>query len=308
VPDTRQAQGDGSASPFFYYDVPEGYDCPRFRKKRVAKSGGKDFFYSYWAGGRWVDGKPEGADPILYWLPALQEAIEAGEGVAWTEGEKDATTVIKELGMACTSHHGGAKKVYVEHGRWFGGFRGNVMLFADDDEPGWIDVRKRYDMLRAAGLSPEQLYIRLPAEGCKDVTEHFEAGYGAADLRKWSYTRLAAVTDRPEVQAKASMPYSAEDWEGLRDEEVTPRSTVSSSRGKGGKGRKPRTDNQSKILLDILRDRFPLVRDENGELYGIDSQASAHLAIPALERGGVFVVPWPLRSMRRRGPFPARMR
>lgn len=73
---------------------------------------------------------------------------------------------------------------------------------------------------------------------------------------------------------------------GLEWDAVSPPEGSEMPAGKGGKRRKPRADNQSKILLDILRARFDLVRDENGELYGIDRQAPAHVAIPALERGG----------------------
>jgi len=174
------------------------------------------------AGGAWCKRKPAEADSMLWDMPALLPVLRSGGDVAWAEGEKDAHTVTGHLGTVCTTHHGGAGKICPGQVRWFRGFGGNVMLFADDDAPGWRDCLKRFSMLVEAGLDPGQLHIRLPAAGCKDVTEHFEAGYGPRDLRAWNLRDLEAATgaDGARRPARAAGPGDAEPAGGAEGEET----------------------------------------------------------------------------------------
>ena len=44
---------------------------------------------------------------LIYNLPTILEEVARGGDIWWTEGEKDANALI-ELGIAATTHHGGA--------------------------------------------------------------------------------------------------------------------------------------------------------------------------------------------------------
>lgn len=136
--------------------------------------------------------KPDIADSILYNVPGVRAAIDAGEVVHWTEGEADADALI-ELGYAATSHHQGAGHVTPDQAAWLSGAE-RVVLWADRDIPGAYDVWRRWHLLRAAGVPEEGIVIVVALAG-KDVRDHLAAGHTVAEavpVSKADVTELAA--------------------------------------------------------------------------------------------------------------------
>jgi hypothetical protein len=113
---------------------------------------------------------------VLYRLPRVLAAIEAGEPIYVTEGEKD-VHAIERAGATATTIIGGVS------GRWLPEFsrllaESRVRVVADDDPPG----RKRaaataHAIARAGG----QVEVVKAAAG-KDAADHLAAGKALADL------------------------------------------------------------------------------------------------------------------------------
>jgi hypothetical protein len=148
----------------------------------------KDFSYRWWPTPyRQIHEKREGADDLIYRLPAVLAAQEAGETIWWTEGERDADG-LSAVGVVATSHHGGAGKTTPEQAGWFRGHRGLVVLLYDldrDDErggnPGAFDVIRRYRLLREVGIPRDQIAVGHARAG-KDVSDHLAAGHSVDEL------------------------------------------------------------------------------------------------------------------------------
>ncbi len=125
--------------------------------------------------------KPEGADNLIYNLPAVLRGIRAGRTIHSTEGEKDADALI-ERGHIATSVHQGANKVTVAQMAWL--FEASrVVLWVDKDveDPsvGAHDAAMRHDLLVDLGYRGvvEFRRARGPWGGLKDVADHLAAGY-----------------------------------------------------------------------------------------------------------------------------------
>lgn len=124
---------------------------------------------------------PQEKDRVLYNLPGVRRARDGGTPLWFVEGEKDANTLISQ-GFQATTNATGSKA------RWCPNYTAqltgcHVKIVADDDEPG------RAHALRVAGeiegkAASVELY--LPASGCKDVTEHIDAGNNLEEFRLFS--------------------------------------------------------------------------------------------------------------------------
>lgn len=126
------------------------------------------------AGGwEWKLGKVE---KVPYRLPQVLAAVDAGEKIVIVEGEKD-VHALEERGVVATCNAGGAgkwKPSYSDH------LRGaNVAIIADADEPGRKHAAEVAESLQ--GIAAE-VKVFEPAEGCKDVSDHLEAGHKLGDL------------------------------------------------------------------------------------------------------------------------------
>ena len=140
------------------YDYTDIHDRLVFQKVRYRTSDGRGKTFAYRrpdGHGHWLSGKPDDADGYLYRLPQLFEATLRGSDIWWTEGEKDADSLVEHpnAGVVATSHHGGAGHVDLEQAKWFRGFAGRVFLVGDRDEPGAGDMRLRYRLLRHVGIA-----------------------------------------------------------------------------------------------------------------------------------------------------------
>lgn len=136
--------------------------------------------------------KPLQADSLIYNLPAVLDAIGAGQVVHWTEGEADADALI-ERGYTATSHHQGAGHVTSDQAAWLSGAE-RVVLWADKDIPGAYDGWRRWQLLLAAGV-PEEGIVIVAALAGKDARDHLAAGHTVANavpVSKATITALAA--------------------------------------------------------------------------------------------------------------------
>jgi 5S rRNA maturation endonuclease (ribonuclease M5) len=125
------------------------------------------------SGWTWSLGK---ARRILYRLPQVIAAVEAGETVWICEGEKDVHS-LEACGVVATTSPGGAGKWRDEYAEIFPE-GANVVIVADRDGPGQAHARAVGGSLGSRGV---RVTIREPKAG-KDVTEHLRASYGLADL------------------------------------------------------------------------------------------------------------------------------
>jgi len=108
-----------------------------------------------------------GVRKVLYRLPQVLEAIENGETVIVTEGEKDVHT-FEHYGYVATCCSGGAQGWKKEFGDIFDG--ANVVLCGDQDPAGQSYLRQVRDSLTSAASISK---VELPAL-YKDITDWHE--------------------------------------------------------------------------------------------------------------------------------------
>lgn len=140
----------------------------------------------------WAARKPLGAEGYLYRLPELLAAKRRRRpGRIWlTEGEKDADSLVA-IGEVATTHHGGAGKFTPEQAQHFRGWRGWLVVAADNDPSGARCALLRADLLIGAGIRERRIRIAMAAVG-KDVSDHLTAGAGIKDFRGQSVAELRA--------------------------------------------------------------------------------------------------------------------
>lgn len=138
---------------------------------------GKTFHqYRLDASGAWVPGL-NGATPPLYHLPDVVATIGVGGLVLVVEGEKDAERA-RSLGLTATCNAMGAGKWRAEHTASLAG--ATVIIIADDDAPGRAHAVAVHKALEGVAAS---VVTALPASGCKDLSDHLDAGYGLNQVR-----------------------------------------------------------------------------------------------------------------------------
>lgn len=121
-----------------------------------------------------------GIDVPLYRLPQVRDGITAGHLVMVCEGERDADTATA-AGYIGTTAAMGAGSWRPHHTEQLAG-AALVVVMADDDDPGRAHAATVAASLTSAGIKAT---IRLPAQGCKDLTAHIDAGHALGDLRAW---------------------------------------------------------------------------------------------------------------------------
>jgi hypothetical protein len=137
--------------------------------------------------------KPPGADEILYGLRAL--VLSGGEEwVYWTEGEKDADTVVG-LGEVAVSHHQAAGNSTLGQAKWLSGRR--IVVVLDRDKAGSFCGVRRLSQLREVGVKDKNIEVAWPAVG-KDVSEHVEEGLHLSELVgvDWGVVEAEAAEER----------------------------------------------------------------------------------------------------------------
>lgn len=139
------------------WDYHDEHGAVVYRVVRYVKGGEKQYAAQHLEGDKWVPGL-NGQAPTIYRLPEVLRAARAGETVYITEGEKCADA-LRRLGLVATTNSGGAGKwraAYSEH------LRGadDVVIFADNDEPGEKHARQVWESVRA--IVPAARIVRFP--------------------------------------------------------------------------------------------------------------------------------------------------
>lgn len=120
---------------------------------------------------------------VLYRLPAVLAAAQAGGTVYIVEGEKDVAALERE-NVVATCNPMGAGKWKPEHTESLSG-ASRIVIVADRDDSGYEHARTVADSCRSAGLD----VMVLEASHGKDVAEHLGAGKTLDELRP--------VTEKP---------------------------------------------------------------------------------------------------------------
>jgi len=122
----------------------------------------------------------EGVERQLFRLPEVIAARTRGDWIFVCEGEKDALAVTRS-GYCGTCNPGGA-------GKWEPQYTtalrdAKVVIVADDDDAGIKHALMVFQEIY--GKATTRVGIRLPHEGCNDVSDHLAAGYSLdGDLRR----------------------------------------------------------------------------------------------------------------------------
>jgi 5S rRNA maturation endonuclease (ribonuclease M5) len=143
----------------------------------------------------------QGVTRVLYRLPTVLDVAALGETVYVVEGEKDVHT-IEKAGWFATCNPGGAGKWRSEYADALKG--ANVIIVADNDEPGIAHAHRIAETLPAATTR-----LVHAANGCKDVTDHINAGHTLDEL-------IPLEDIEPEAKAAFAISvYSARDLAAL---------------------------------------------------------------------------------------------
>lgn len=184
----------GSAS--HVYDYRDERGRLLFQVLRVPQPGGKKTFrqrvpdQTQKSGWRWSLGDTQ---RVLYRLPELCTAIDAGETIWVVEGEKDVHSLVGR-GVTATCNPQGAGKWRDEYADLF--IDVHVRVVADRDKPGQAHARMVADSLAEVAGS---VTIVEPAAG-KDITDHLAAGKGLDEVTvTWTSDRPPTVDLAPDL-------------------------------------------------------------------------------------------------------------
>lgn len=152
-----------------------------------------------------------GRDPIVYHAPRIYRAIQRGDAVVWwLDGEKDVETAERH-GLVATCPPG-FHKWDPQYANFLRGAAEVVMVVDQDKEKpdGRLGSGQQNAVVARQGFRSVGLNVRVvaPAAG-KDLTDHFEAGYGVGDFVRepTAYTRPRGMT-ASELAAKTFDPLS----------------------------------------------------------------------------------------------------
>lgn len=133
---------------------------------QVLRYSNKEFKQRHWDGKDWVWGLG-GRQTILYRLPEVLAAVQAGIPVWVAEGEKDVHT-LEGLGLVATTSPGGAGKWKEWHAAPLYGAR--VLVLEDNDDPGRQHAEQVLRSLHGKAASLRRIALAgLPKKG--DVTD-----------------------------------------------------------------------------------------------------------------------------------------
>lgn len=159
------------------YDYRDGHGVVRFQVVRSFRDGRKTFWQRHQVGGAWINGR--GDNPwLLYRLPEVAKA-DPTKTVFIVEGEKDVDTVLRLGAVATCNPCGAGKWNYVAEAARTTLAGRDVVIVADNDEPGKRHAEAVRDAL--TGVCRSIQVMRAP-EPHKDVTDLVEAGGGLNDL------------------------------------------------------------------------------------------------------------------------------
>jgi hypothetical protein len=166
----------------------QGVDSPEAIYEYTDSKGAPLFEVVRYPGKRFLQRRPDpdspdrycwnldGVEPVLYRLPAVLAAVEAGEVVFVVEGEKD-VEALEQAGAIATCNPGGAGKWRSEYSEQLRGAQ--VIVVADLDEPGRGHAVEVVQSLTGVAGS-----VKLVEPGAgKDAADHLAAGQCTGDFR-----------------------------------------------------------------------------------------------------------------------------
>lgn len=143
---------------------------------------------------------------VLYRLPQVIEAVNAGKIIWICEGEKDVHTFEKH-GLVATCNPGGAGKWKSEYSEVLR--EAVVTIVADRDEPGRAHARQIRDSLIDVAACIEI----VEAKDGKDATDHVEAGHSLADLVvTWTSEKPVKLDLAPDLWEFIAVEDEPHDW------------------------------------------------------------------------------------------------
>jgi 5S rRNA maturation endonuclease (ribonuclease M5) len=141
---------------------------------------------------------------VLYRLPRVLAAVEAGEPVYVVEGEKD-VHAVEQAGATATTVLGGTNGAWpVEFSRLLAKTR--AVVVADDDQPGHQRARRIAAAIAEHGGQVEMVRPAVDAEHA-DVYDHLAAGHGLHELLPLD-DQAEAVPVQGGAELLAAMPGS----------------------------------------------------------------------------------------------------
>ncbi|MBE3597758.1 MAG: DUF927 domain-containing protein [Limnochordaceae bacterium] len=120
----------------------------------------------------------KGIEPVLYRLPEVRAAVQAGQRVYVVEGEKDANS-LRALGLVATTAPMGAGKWRKEYAEALRG--AHAVILPDKDEPGRKHAQQVARSLH--GVAASVKVLELPGDG-KDVSDWLAAGGTREELER----------------------------------------------------------------------------------------------------------------------------
>ena len=138
-----------------------------------------------------------GVDRVLYRLPDVLAAKEAGRTIYLCEGEKDADNLADALGVCATTNAGGVAKWTESDSATLAG--AEVVILPDNDKAGIAGAWKRADSV------PGAVVLLLPGLSDKgDVTDWLNAGGTLAQLEALGQAAGKNPPERPPVDSRGS--------------------------------------------------------------------------------------------------------
>lgn len=180
-----------------------------FEVVRRSSSRSKALFRHTAADGKVVWKQPKTAAGLIYRLPEVLAAAEAGQVVCIAEGEKDCES-LGDLGYAATTNAGGAGKWRLSHARRIP-TSAPVVLFYDADNPGVRHALDVFDSLRKAGhrsvhvVEAKQLGFEVVPKGGRDITDWLsdDPSRGKAEVQALIDRAIAADLWDPQLAEAA---------------------------------------------------------------------------------------------------------
>jgi 5S rRNA maturation endonuclease (ribonuclease M5) len=151
----------------------------------------------------------KGVKLVLYRLPKVIAAVDAGETIFVVEGEKD-VHALEDAGVTATCNPMGAGKWRATYSKTLAG--ASVVIVADNDKPGIAHARKVAESLDGVAAS-----VRLArAREGKDVGDHLAAGYGVDDFIDLALND-AENDEQSHLRAVASHLHTLPSWASDQD-------------------------------------------------------------------------------------------
>lgn len=175
---------------------------PLFRVLRRQEGDGSKRFHQQGVNGRgrggWRTGSGAMKDVrrVLYRLPELTDAIDNGDTIHLTEGEKDADTLneyfaAQDVDAFATCHPMGAGKWRADYTELLTGADA-VVVWADRDPAGYRCAEQRLSAVLAAGI-PARAVLPIPDHNGADAYDHVEAGFSPEETKPVSGNELAVL-------------------------------------------------------------------------------------------------------------------